>query len=128
MSTSNPSNNAFFNHFRHTSMKIYSYPIRVKLYDLKLSKNAFIKILAKHGYIYDYYLMCAVLEGRATSNFSLHYFSHLYRVLNIPFSFDTLATAVKRWEEIKAIKLEQRNAGRIKRGLQPVKSLSTREK
>ncbi len=125
---SNTSNKAYFNSFKHRSMALYSYPIRVALYERKLTKNAFIKILAKHGLIYEYYLLCAVLEGKASINFNLHYFSHLYRVLNIPFSFDTLATAVKRWEEIKAIKLEQRNAGRIKRGLPPVKSLSTREK
>jgi hypothetical protein len=126
--TNNDANKAYFNHFKHTSMALYSYPIRVALFDLKLTRNQFIKILAKHGLIYEYYLLSAILEGKASSNFNLHYFSHLYRVLNIPFSFDTLATSIQRWEEIKAFKLERRNANRIKKGLLPVNSISTRIK
>jgi hypothetical protein len=121
-------NKAFFNHFKHTSMKLYSYPIRVALYDLKLTRNQFIKILAKNGLIYEYYLLSAVLEGKASSNFNLHYFSHLYRVLNIPLNIDTLCNSVIRWNEIKAYKLEQRNINRVKRGLLPVNSLSRKLK
>jgi hypothetical protein len=124
----NPLHNTFFNHFKHTSMKLYSYPIRVKLYDLKLSKKAFIKILASNGLIYDYNLMCAVLEGRATSNFSINYFTHLYRVLNLALTIELLSSSVIRWEEIKQFKLDRRNANRIKKGLQPVNSISTRIK
>lgn len=127
-SISKPLDNNFFNQFKRTSMLMYSYPIRVKLFDLKLSKKAFIKILAKKGLIYDYYLMCAVLEGRASSSFSINYFTHLYKALNITLTIDLLTHSFKRWEEIKAFKLDRRNANRIKKGLQPVNSISTRVK
>jgi hypothetical protein len=121
-------NTAYFNSFKHRSMALYSYPIRVALFERKLTKNAFIKLLAKHGLIYEYYLLCSVLEGKASSNFNLHYFSHLYRVLNIPLNIDTLCSSVIRWNEIKQFKLDRRNANRIKKGLQPVNSISTRIK
>ena len=112
--------NTFFNSFKHTSMKIYSYPIRVALFERKLSRNQFIKILSKKGLIYEYYLLSAILEGKASSGFNLHYFSHLYRALNIPLTIDTLFTSAIRWDEIKQFKKERRNTNRIKRGLEPV--------
>ena len=82
---SKPLNSAYFNRFKHTSMLMYSYPIRVHLYERKMSKKQLIKLLSKDGLVYDYYLICAVLEGRASSNFSLHYFTHIYNILNLPF-------------------------------------------
>jgi len=112
--------NTFFNSFKHTSMKIYSYPIRVALFERNLTRNQFIKILAKHGLIYEYYLLSAVLEGKASSNFNLHYFSHLYRVLNIPLTGEVLYTSIQRWEEIKQFKKQRRNTNRIKKGLEPI--------
>jgi hypothetical protein len=114
------SNSTYFNSFKNISMALYGYPIRVKLYDLKLSKKAFIKLLASNGLIYDYYLMCAMLEGRASSGFNLHYFSHLYRALNIPLTIDTLCSSFIRWNEIKQFKKERRNTNRIKKGLDPI--------
>jgi len=111
---------AYFNSFKNRSMALYGYPIRVKLFDLKLSKKAFIKILAKHGLNYDYFLMCAMLEGRASSGFNLHYYSHLYRFLNIPLTGEVLYTSIQRWEEIKQFKKQRRNTNRIKKGLEPI--------
>lgn len=107
-------NNIFFNSFKHTSMALYGYPIRVKLYDLKMSKKAFIKLLASNGLIYEYYLMCAVLEGRATSNFSINYFCHLYKALDIQLNIDTLCSSVIRWNEIKEYKKNRAIENKLK--------------
>jgi hypothetical protein len=118
---SKPLNSVYFNRFKHTSMLMYSYPIRVYLYERKMSKKQLIKILSKDGLIYDYYLLCAVLEGRASSNFSLHYFTHLYSSLSLPIpTLQYLFDSFLRWEEIKQFKKEQLNISKIRRGLSPI--------
>lgn len=102
-------------------MTLLSYPIKVTLYDRKLTKKDLIKILAKHGYTYDYYLMVVNLDGKA-NNFSLHYFTHIYKVLNLPQpTYSYINQCALRWFEIKEYKKEQRNINRIKRGQEPIK-------
>ncbi len=121
--------NLFFINFKATSYRLYSYPIRVKLYELKMPLKSMINLLSSKGFIYDYDLLKIIFNGGATNHFNLHYFTHIYNVLGLPMPTpEYLYKSWLRWEEIKAIKLEQRNAGRLKRGLPPVKSLSTREK
>jgi len=122
-------NNAFFDSFKARSFIMYSNPIRVALYERKMTLKELVEILAKKGFIYDYHLLCVVVRGKAHNHFTLHYFTHIYRVLNLPMPTpEYLYQSYLRWEDIKSIKLEQRNANRIKRGLLPVDSLSTRIK
>ena len=122
------SNSTFLNRFKSLSYSLYGTPIRVELYERKMTLKELIKLLAKYGFIYDYYLLKVSLDGKATNNFNLHYFSHIYKVLNITLDNDTFYTYAFRWEQIKAFKLDRRNANRIKKGLQPVNSISTRIK
>ena len=118
---SKPINSAFFNQFTSSCMSLLSYPIKVALYERKLTKKDLIKLLAKHGYIYDYYLMVVNLDGKA-NNFSLHYFTHIYKVLNLPQpTYSYINGSALRWFEIKQYKKEQRNINRIKRGQEPIK-------
>lgn len=120
---------AFFNRFKSTSLRLFGCPIRVELFDRKMSLNDLVILLKKNGFIYDYYLLKVVLDGKATNNFTLHYFTHIYRVLNLPMPTpEYLFNCHQRLIEIKAFKLERRNANRIKKGLQPVNSISTRVK
>jgi len=119
---------AFFNRFKSTSLRLFGCPIRVELFDRKMSLNDLVILLKKNGFIYDYYLLKVVLDGKATNQFNLHYFTHIYRVLNIPLTGEVLYTSIQRWEQIKAFKLDRRNANRIKKGLEPVNSISTRIK
>lgn len=112
---------AYFNQFKGSCMNLLSYPIKVALYERKLTKKDLINLLAKHGYVYDYYLLVVNLDGKA-NNFSLHYFTHIYKVLNLPQpSYSYINESALRWFEIKAFKLEQRNINRIKRGQLPIK-------
>lgn len=114
-------NSAYFNQFKSSCLSLLSYPIKVALYERKLTKKALIKLLAKHGYIYDYYLMVVSLDGKA-NNFSLHYFTHIYKVLNLPQpTYSYINESALRWFEIKQYKKEQTNLNRIKRGLEPIK-------
>ena len=113
-------NSAFFNQFKSSCMSLLSYPIKVALYERKLTKKDLIKLLAKHGFVYDYYLMVVSLDGKA-NNFSLHYFTHIYNVLGLPMPTpDYLYESYQRWEEIKQFKKQRRNANRIKKGLEPI--------
>lgn len=121
--------NAFFDSFKAQSYLIFSYPIRVALYERKMSVKELIKLLKSKGFIYDFNLLQITLQGKATNHFTLHYFTHIYRVLNLPLpDAEYLLNSYQRWNEIKAFKLERRNANRIKKGLEPVNSISTRIK
>ena len=116
-----PLNSAYFNRFKSTSFSLYSYPIHVALYEQKMSKKQLIKLLAKDGLIYDYYLLVVVLDGKASNNFNLHYFSHIYNILNLPFpSPEYLHNSFLKWQEIKQFKKEQLNISKIRRGLPPI--------
>jgi len=120
---------AFFNRFKAQSLLLFSCPIKVALFDRKLSLNKFVLLMKSKGFIYDYYLLKVVLDGKATNQFNLHYFTHLYNVLNLPMPTpEYLFNCHQRLIEIKAFKLERRNANRIKKGLDPVNSISTRVK
>ncbi len=101
-------------------MSLLSYPIKVALYERKLTKKDLIKLLAKHGFVYDYYLMVVSLDGKA-NNFSLHYFTHIYNVLNLPQpTYNYINQSALRWNEIKQYKKDLRNTNRIKKGLEPI--------
>jgi len=113
-------NSTFLNRFKSLSYSLYGTPIRVELYERKMTLKELILLMKSKGFIYDYYLLKVSLDGKATNNFNLHYFSHIYRVLNIELSIDLLNDSFKRWEQIKQYKKEQRNINRIKRGKQPI--------
>lgn len=122
-------NNTFYHSFKARSYTIFSTPILVELFDRKMTLKQLIDLLAKNGFIYKYDLLKIVLRGKATNNFTLHYFTHIYRVLNLPLpDAEYLLNSYQRWEQIKQFKLDRRNANRIKKGLQPVNSISTRIK
>lgn len=94
-----------------------------------MSVNKLTKLLRSKGFIYDFHLLSIVLRGKANNHFTLHYFTHIYNVLSLPMPTpEYLYKSYLRWEEIKQFKLERRNANRIKKGLQPVNSISTRIK
>ena len=122
-------NSAFFNQFKSSFLSLLSYPIKVTLYERKLTKKKLIKLLAKNGYNYNYYLLVVTLDGKANNQFNLHYFTNIYKVLSLPLPTPQyLFDSFKRWEEIKKFKLDRRNANRIKKGLLPVTGISTRIK
>lgn len=122
-------NSAFFNQFKSSCLSLLSYPIKVTLYERKLTKKNLIKLLAKDGYNYNYYLMVVTLDGKANNQFNLHYFTNIYNILSLPLPTPQyLFDSFKRWEEIKQFKLDRRNTNRIKKGLLPVTSISTRIK
>ena len=122
-------NNTFYHSFKARSYTIFSTPILVELFERKMTLKQLINLLAKNGFIYKYDLLKIVLRGKATNNFTLHYFTHIYRVLNLPMPTpEYLFNCHQRLIEIKAFKLDRRNANRIKKGLLPVNSISTRIK
>jgi hypothetical protein len=122
-------NKAYFNTFKQLSFSLYSYPINVRLFDLKMNLKEFIILMNKKGLKYDYELLKVVLRGKANNSFNIHYFTHIYEALNLPLPTpEYLYDSFTRWEEIKAFKLERRNTNRIKKGLLPVTSISTRIK
>jgi hypothetical protein len=113
--------NAFFDAFKEHSLIMYSIPIRVALYERKMTLQGLVKLLAKNGLNYDYALLCVVVRGKANNHFNLHYFTHIYNILNLPFpSADYLFESFLRWEEIKQFKKEQLNISKIRRGLSPI--------
>ena len=60
-------------------------------------------------------------KGQNNASISLHYYSNIYNILNLPFpSVDYLHKSYLKWEEIKQFKKERRNISRIKRGLPPI--------
>lgn len=113
--------NTFYDAFKAHSYLLFSYPIRVALFERKTSVKELIKMLAKKGYIYDFNLLQITLQGKANNHFTLHYFTHLYKILSLPYpSPEYLYKSFVRWEEIKEFKKERRNTNRIKRGLEPI--------
>jgi hypothetical protein len=98
-------NKAYFNTFKELSFSLYSYPIKVRLFELKMNLKEFIKLLSKDGLNYDYELLKIVLRGKANNQFNLHYFTHMYNVLNLPFPTpEYLHSSYIRWKEIKEFK------------------------
>lgn len=113
--------NAFFNSFKSTSYLLYSYPIKVSLFERKMSVNKLTKLLKSKGFIYDFHLLCIVLRGKANNHFTLHYFTHIYNVLGLPLPTpEYLHTCYVKHKDIENFKKERRNTNRIKRGLEPI--------
>ena len=107
------------------------YPIRVALFERSISVPTLVNQLNLKGIKIAYSAngINACIMGTNTNSISLHYISNIYEVLDLPLPTPQyLYDSFKRWEEIKAFKLERRNTNRIKKGLQPVTSISTRIK
>tara|TARA_R110000868_G_scaffold50875_3_gene161976 strand:- start:1401 stop:1664 length:264 start_codon:yes stop_codon:yes gene_type:complete len=86
-----------------------------------MTLKGLVKLLAKDGLIYDYALLCVIVRGKANNHFNLHYFTHIYNILNLPFpSPEYLHNSFLKWQEIKQFKKEQLNISKIKRGLPPI--------
>ncbi len=95
----------YFNSFKQLSFSLYSYPILVRLFDLKMNLKEFIILMNKNGLKYDYELLKVVLRGKANNNFNIHYFTHMYNVLSLPLpSAKYLYECQLRWEQIKEFK------------------------
>jgi len=111
--------------------KLLFYPIKVALFERSISVPMLAHELNKRstGIKYTANGLHNCFYGKNTSSISLHYYSNIYNYLNIPcVSPQYLFESFQRWEQIKAFKFDRRNANRIKKGLQPVNSISTRIK
>lgn len=108
-------NNTFLNRFKSLSYSLYGTPIRVELYERKMTLKQLIKLMAKHGFVYNYYLLKVSLDGKATNNFNLHYFSHIYKVLNITLDNNTFYKYAVRWEQIKEFKKNRAIENKLKK-------------
>lgn len=104
-------------------------PIRVALFERSISVPSLCSLLELNGFKYTVYGVNSFLMNISTSYLNFTYVANIYEVLNLPIPTpEYLYQSYLRWEEIKQFKLERRNANRVKRGLLPVKSLSTRIK
>jgi len=120
-----------YRNYSFTLQKSLFYPIKVALFERSISVPTLVKELnAKPlGIKYTLHGLENCFKGINTASISLHYYSNIYIHLGLPLpTIEYLCDSLKRWEEIKAFKLERRNANRIKKGLQPVNSISTRIK
>jgi hypothetical protein len=104
-------------------------PIRVALFERSISVPYLCTLLELKGFKYNVYGVNSFLMNTNISNLNFNYVSNIYEALNLPLPTPQyLYDSFKRWEEIKAFKLERRNTNRIKKGLLPVTSISTRIK
>jgi hypothetical protein len=111
--------------------KLLFYPIKVALFERSTSLPMLVKELNKRstGINYTIDSLHNCFYGKNTSSISLHYYSNIYSCLSLPIATPQyLYESFLRWEEIKQFKLDRRNANRIKKGLEPVNSISTRIK
>ena len=109
--------------------KCLNYPIRVALFEQNISVNTLLSMVQGKGIKYTYFGLAAFIDGKNISNLSLTYISNLYEALSLPCpDANYLLESYNKWLSIKAFKLDRRNANRIKKGLQPVNSISTRIK
>jgi len=111
--------------------KLLFYPIRVALFERSISVPTLVNQLNLKGIKIAYTAngINACIMGTNTNSISLHYISNIYEILSLPIATPQyLFESFQRWEQIKAFKLDRRNANRIKKGLQPVNSISTRIK
>lgn len=110
--------NAFFNSFKSSSYLLYSYPIKVALFERKISVKRLVKIMQLKGFVYNYDLLYVSLSGRAFNNFNLNYFVNIYNVLGLPLPTpDYLYKSWLRWEEIKEIKRQSAIANKALKAL-----------
>jgi hypothetical protein len=107
------------------------YAIKVALFERSISVPILVKELNKKPlgikYTVDSLHNCS--NGKNTTSISLHYYSNVYIHLGLPLpTTEYLHQCYLRWLSIQSFKLERRNANRIKKGLLPVNSISTRIK
>ena len=104
-------------------------PIRVALFERSISVPYLCTLLELKGFKYNVYGVNSFLMNTNIYNLNFNYVANIYEALNLPQPTPQyLYDSFKRWEEIKAFKLERRNTNRIKKGLLPVTSLSPRIK
>lgn len=104
-------------------------PIRIALFERSISVPYLCTLLKLKGFKYTVSSLNTFLLNRSTSYINFTYVANIYEVLNLPLPTPQyLFESFQRWEEIKAFKLERRNTNRIKKGLLPVTSISTRIK
>jgi len=106
-----------------------SYPIKVTLHERSINLPYVINLLEQKGFKYSYNGVKSSINGYNSSNINFNYFTNIYSVLGLPvMTIELLNEYYQRWLDIQSFKLERRNANRIKKGLQPVNSISTRIK
>ena len=104
-------------------------PIKIALFERSISLRSLTHQLNETRFKYTYSSLNAFMYGMNSNNLSFNYVSNIYEALNLPLPTPQyLYDSFLRWEEIKAFKLDRRNANRIKKGLLPVASLSPRIK
>jgi len=118
-----------YRQYNHSLHRCLNLPIRVALFERSISINTLVSMVNRGGIKYTYNGVASFLFNKSTSNLSFTYVSNIYEVLNLPIATPQyLFESFQRWEQIKAFKLDRRNANRIKKGLLPVNSISTRIK
>jgi len=104
-------------------------PIRIALFERSISVPYLCTLLQSKGFKYTVSGLNSFLMNTNTSYLNFTYVANIYEVLNLPIATPQyLYESFLRWEQIKQFKLDRRNANRIKKGLQPVNSISTRIK
>ena len=104
-------------------------PIRIALFERSISVPSLCTLLELNGFKYTVSGINSFLLNSNTSYLNFTYVANIYEVLDLPIPTpEYLYRSYLRWEEIKQFKLERRNTNRVKKGLLPVKSLSTRIK
>jgi hypothetical protein len=115
--------------FSLSLQKTLNLPVKIALFERNLSLRGLTYMLNQTRYKYTYSSLNAFMYGINSNSLSFNYVSNIYEALNLPQPTPQyLYESFLRWEEIKAFKLERRNTNRIKKGLQPVTSISTRIK
>jgi len=107
--------------FSLSLQKTLNLPIRVALFDRKLSVKDLSLLMNKTAYKYSYTGLHAFCYGVNTASINFNYVYNLYKALSLPIPTPQyLYESFQRWEEIKAFKKNRRNTNRIKRGQEPI--------
>ena len=116
-----------YRQYSFTFQKSLFYPIKVALFERSISMPTLVKELNKLSLGINYTLdgLENCFKGINTASISLHYYSNIYNYLGLPFpNTEYLHQSYLRWNEIKELRINQRNVNRLKKGLLPVTNLS----
>lgn len=115
--------------YNQSAQKAFGYAIKVALFERSISMPYLCTLLTSQGFKYNYKGLQAALDGKSTSNLNFNYYANIFNVLSLPLpTTEYLHNSYLKWLSIQAFKLNRRNENRIKKGLLPVTSISTRVK
>jgi len=96
-----------YRHYSYSFQKALFYPIKVALFERSMSMPMLVKELNKMplGINYTLSSLDNCWKGQNNASISLHYYSNIYNILNLPIpTCDYLYKSFLRWEEIKEFK------------------------